>query len=138
ERLHHPPAYTAQRVAEFLHVPGKEVAKSVLLRTNEGFALAVLPATRKLDLAMVGQCLGREHVELADEGEMNEVFPDCEVGAMPPFGSSYQMPTVVDESLAKDDQIVFEAQSHERSIRMSFRDYKAIERPCIGRFTMLA
>src|SRR5437588_11891960 len=84
ERLHHRPAYTAQRVAQVLHVPGKEVAKAVLLRTEHGHVLTVLPATRQVDLERVRDCLG-ERVELAGEAEMERLFPDCERGALPPF-----------------------------------------------------
>src|SRR5258708_1185463 len=99
ERLHHPPAYTARRVARFLHIPVGNVDKTVLLRTGDGYAVAVLPANRRVDMARAGQCLGKRQVELADESEMDQVFPDCECGAMPPFGSIYHLPPVVDDSL---------------------------------------
>ncbi len=134
ERLHHRPAYTAQRVAQVLHVPGKEVAKAVLVRTDSGHVLAVLPATRQVDLQRVRDCLGDQRAELASEAEMERLFPDCEQGALPPFGSLYQLPTLVDESLAEDEEIVFEAQSHEEAIRMAYRDYDALEHPRKGRF----
>jgi Ala-tRNA(Pro) deacylase len=134
ERLHHRPAYTAQRMAQVLHVPGQEVAKSVLLRTKQGYVLTVLPANHKVDLDRVRQWLGEEWVELASETEMERVFPDCERGAMPPFGSLYHLPTLMDESLAEDDQIVFEAQNHEEAIRMAYRDYEAVEHPRKGCF----
>jgi Ala-tRNA(Pro) deacylase len=71
---------------------------------------------------------------MAGEGEMDRLFPDCEVGAIPPFGSFYHLPTLVDESLTEDDKIVFEAQSHEEAIRMSYKDYEEIEHPVKGRF----
>ncbi|HXG13308.1 MAG TPA: YbaK/EbsC family protein [Gemmataceae bacterium] len=129
ERLHHRPAYTANRIAQVLHVPGKEVAKTVLLRTGHGYALAVLPATHRVNLEQVRQALGEEQVEMASEEEMDRLFPDCERGAMPPFGSLYHLPTIVDESLAEDEQIVFEAQNHEEAIRMAYRDYEALEQP---------
>jgi Ala-tRNA(Pro) deacylase len=129
ERLHHRPAYTAQRTAQMLHVPGREMAKTVLLRTEEGYVMTVLPANQKVDLEQVRQCLGADWVELASEAEMDRLFPDCERGAIPPFGSLYHLPTVVDESLAADEQIVFEAQNHEEAIRMAYRDYEALEHP---------
>jgi Ala-tRNA(Pro) deacylase len=129
ERLYHRPAYTAQRVAEMLHVPGKEVAKTVLLRTDQGYVLGVLPANLKVDLERVRQCLGDETVNLASEPEMDQLFPDCERGAMPPFGSLYHLPTLVDESLSEDERIVFEAQNHEQAIRMTYHDYEAVEHP---------
>jgi Ala-tRNA(Pro) deacylase len=134
ERLPHQRTYTANRMAQTLHVPGKEVAKTVVLRTGHGHALAVLPATHHVDLDQVGRDLGEDHVELASEEEMNRLFPDCEVGAVPPFGSLYQMPTIVDESLTADRTIVFDAQDHEQAIRMSFQDYEALEHPRTGHF----
>jgi Ala-tRNA(Pro) deacylase len=134
ERLPHQRAYTANRMAQLLHVSGKEVAKTVVLRTDHGHALAVLPATRHVDLVQVGHDLGEEHVELASEEAMGRLFPDCEAGAVPPFGSLYHLPTIVDESLAEDSSIVFEAQDHEHAIRMSYQDYEALEHPRRGHF----
>lgn len=134
ERLHHQPAYTANRIAQALHVPGKEMAKTVLLRTGQGYALAVLPASYRVDLEQIRRELGEEQVELGSEEEMDRLFPDCERGAMPPFGSLYQLPTLVDESLAQDEQIVFEAQNHEDAIRMAYRDFEALEHPRKGHF----
>src|SRR5262245_24591100 len=93
ERLRHRPAYSANRVAQALHVPGNEMAKTVLLRAGRGYALAVLPATHRVDLTLLGHELGEEHVEMASEEEMDGLFPDCERGALPPFGSLYNVPT---------------------------------------------
>jgi Ala-tRNA(Pro) deacylase len=134
ERIHHRPAYTANRIAQVLHVPGREMAKTVLLRGDRGYVLAVVPATHRIDLEEIRKKLDLTDLEMAGEGEMGRLFPDCEVGAIPPFGSLYHLPTVVDESLAEDDKIVFEAQTHEEAIRMSYRDYEAIEHPVKGRF----
>jgi len=134
ERLHHRTAYTANRIAQALHVPGKEMAKTVLLRTGQGYALAVLPASHRVDMDQVRRDLGDEQVEMGTEEEMDRLFPDCERGAMPPFGSLYHLPTLVDESLTKDEQIVFEAQNHEEAIRMTYRDYEAVEHPRKGHF----
>jgi len=134
QKLAHPPAYAANRIAQALHVPGREMAKSVLLRTGHGHVLAVVPATHQVDLDEIRDCLGEESVEMACEEEMEQLFPDCERGAMPPFGSLYHLPTIVDRSLTKDEEIVFEAQSHEEAIRMTYRDYEAIEHPRMGQF----
>lgn len=134
ERLHHPPVYGASRMAQTLHVPGKEVAKTVLLRTDFGYVLTVLPANQKVDLDRVRQCLEDEEVVLASEGEMSRIFSDCELGAMPPFGSLYHIQTLVDESLAQDDEIVFEGENHAEAIRMAYRDYEEVEHPLKGRF----
>jgi Ala-tRNA(Pro) deacylase len=134
ERLSHRPTYTANRMAQALHVPGREVAKTVLVRAGRGYVLAVLPATHKIDLEQLRQRLGEDRVEMASEEEMDRLFPDCERGALPPFGSLYHIPTVVDETLAEDEQIVFEGQTHEDAIRMRFCDYEAVEHPARGRF----
>jgi Ala-tRNA(Pro) deacylase len=133
-RMPHRPVYTANRVAQTLHVRGQEMAKTVLVRTDHGHVLAVLPATHRVDLERLRQDLHEEHVGLATEGEMEQLFPDCERGAMPPFGSLYQLPTVVDESLAADEEIVFEGQNHEEAIRMTYRDYATLEHPRVGHF----
>ncbi len=134
QRLPHRRTYTANRMAQALHVKGREVAKTVLIRTGHGHALAVLPATHHIDLEQLGEDLGEEHVELASEEEMDRLFPDCERGAVPPFGSLYQMPTIMDDSLAEDQTIVFEGPDHEQAIRMSLSDYEAIEHPRRGHF----
>jgi Ala-tRNA(Pro) deacylase len=134
ERLRHRPTFTANRMAQALHVPGKAVAKSVLLRAGSGYILAVLPATHQVDLHSVREELGQEVVELASEREMERLFPDCEPGAHLPFGSLYNIPTLMDESLAEDKEIVFEGQNHEEAYRMSFQDYEAMEHPRKGRF----
>jgi Ala-tRNA(Pro) deacylase len=131
ERLHHEPVYGANRMAQMLHVPGKDVAKSVLLRTELGYVVAVVPANKSVDLERVRQCLEEEWVELASEAEMRQLFPDCEVGAMPPFGSVYHLRTLVDESLAEDEAIVFEGQNHAEAIRMRYCDYEALEQPLL-------
>jgi Ala-tRNA(Pro) deacylase len=134
ERMPHRTAYTANRIAQMLHVPGKEMAKTVLLRSNHGYVLAVLPATHQVDLTEIGQELGEDHLEMASEEDMDSVFPDCERGAIPPFGSMYHVPTIVDETLSQDDRIVFENQNHEEAIRMSYRDFENLEHPRMGHF----
>jgi len=134
ERLRHRPTFTANRMAQTLHVPGKEVAKSVLLRAGFGYVLAVLPATHQVDLRRVREELGEEQVELASEREVEQLFPDCEPGAHPPFGSLYNIRTLMDGSLAGDKEIVFEGQNHEEAYRMSFQDYEALEHPVKGYF----
>jgi Ala-tRNA(Pro) deacylase len=137
EQVHHEPTFTANRVAECLHVPGKEVAKSVLLRAPLGYMLAVLPSTHRIDLDRIERELGNVPVEMASEQEMDQLFPDCERGALPPFGSLYHLPTIVDETLTEDERIVFEAQSHQQAIRIAFRDFQRLEHPRIGHFARL-
>ena len=134
QRLRHPPVYTANHVAQALHVPGREMAKTVLVRTANGYILTVLPATHRVDLDRLEHDLHERNLDLASEAEMERIFPDCERGAMPPFGSLYDVPTLVDESLAEDEEIVFEGQDHEQAIRMRYRDFEAVERPRLGHF----
>ena len=134
ERLPHRTAYTANRIAQLLHVPGKEMAKSVLLRSKRGYVLAVLPATCQVDLNRLGNDIGEEQLSMASEAEMDQIFHDCERGAIPPFGSQYRVMTVVDDSLTSERRIVFEGQNHEEAIRMAFRDYAILEHPRIGHF----
>jgi Ala-tRNA(Pro) deacylase len=138
ERLKHPTTFGAQRVARTLHVRPREMAKTVLLRTGEGYVITVLTANQRVDLEKVRECLGDDWVEVASEGEMTRVFPDCETGAMPPFGSLYNVQTLVDESLAEDEAIVFEGHNHEEAIRMAYKDFEAIEHPRKGHFAMPA
>lgn len=134
QRLPHRRTYTANRMAQALHVKGRGVAKTVLLKTGQGHMLAVLPATHQIDLEQLRDDLGDPRIELAAEEEMDRLFPDCERGAVPPFGSLYQVPTIMDDSLVGDESIVFEGPDHEQAIRMSLHDYEAVEHPRHGRF----
>jgi Ala-tRNA(Pro) deacylase len=134
QRHQHEPVFTANRVAEALHIPGKEMAKTVLVRTNFGYILAVLPATHRIDLEQLRLNLGEHDIELASEAEMNQLFPDCETGAIPPFGSLYDLTTVVDETLSEDKEIVFEAQNHAEAISMTYEDFARLEHPRMGHF----
>jgi Ala-tRNA(Pro) deacylase len=135
ERLLHPPTYSASRMAQALHVPGKEVAKMVLYRTDRGTIVAVLPATHLVDEGKLRQLLGAEQLERIGEEQMASLFPDFERGAIPPFGSLGGMATVVDESLAEDEEIVFEGQDHREAIRMKYRDFEELEHPNKGDFS---
>ncbi len=129
----HSPAYTAQEIAQSLHLPGREIAKVVVIRHAGALALAVLPAQARVDLARLATALGGEAV-LASEREFAAAFTDCELGAMPPFGSLYGLDTYVDESLARDRQIAFNAGTHTEAIRMSFEDYRRLAAPVLLSF----
>ena len=131
--LTHEPTYDAQHMAQAVHVPGREVAKTVLLRANHGYKylVAVLPATSMIDFAKASRNLGDTELALATELEMADVCPDCEIGALPPFGSHYGLNTVVDESLAADETIVFEGNAHTEAIRMKFADFCDLEHPLV-------
>lgn len=132
ELLPHPATFTAQRTAQAVHVPGDEVAKTVILRVDGEAVMAVVPATHRIDPEKVRGLLGAEVVELADEAEFTRLFPDCELGALPPFGSQYGMKTIVDEALARDERIVIESNTLEEAIRMRYDDFAALERPLVG------
>lgn len=134
----HRETFDAQRLAEALHVPGRQIAKTVLLRADSGFAyvLAVVPAPRQVDLRRVGQLLGGSRLELATEDEVVDVCPGAERGVLPPFGSLMGVQTVVDCQLACDGEIVFEGATHHDAIRMSFEDFCQLEQPLIGKLTV--
>ena len=112
ETYEHPPAYTAQEVAAEEHVSGKMMAKAVVVQADGKYAICALPASYKLDMAKVAKVLKSKSARLADETEMAKLFPDVEVGAEPPFGNLWQMPTLVDSHLAADEEIVFQAGTH--------------------------
>ena len=129
----HPAAYDAQHLAQVMRVPGRVVAKTVLLNANGGYRylVAVLPATKRIDIAKASAALGGSKLRLATEMEVAEHCPDCEFGVLPPFGSQYGMVTLVDESLTKDIEIIFEGNTHRDAIRMKFEDFRRIEAPLI-------
>lgn len=122
ERLAHPPAYCAQKLAKWLHVPGRRVAKAVLLYGPGGLFVAVLPATHQIDMVRIAQMQGGP-VRLASEAEMAATFLDCEWGAVSPFGNLYGLPTLLDDSIEANDWIVAEAGSHVDAVRLSARDF---------------
>jgi len=133
EFLLHPPAYTAQKRAKYLHVPGGQVAKSVLLRGPGGYVLAVLPATRRVDLDRLAAALGGP-ARLATAGEVADVFLDCEWGVAPAFGRRYGVPTLLEDGVAPDAWLVLEGPSRAEAVRMRCRDYEALEQPRRLRF----
>ena len=134
----HRATYDAQRLAQELHVTGHEVAKTVLVRCNHGYqyVVAVLPADRRIDMEKMSEALGGSELQLATEVEIAEHCPDCEFGALPPFGTQYGMQTIVDESLTHDETIVFEGNAHDEAIRMKFADFQRLEEPLVAPFTV--
>ena len=132
DTMTHPEAFTAQEVAASVHVPGREMVKTVLLKADDEYVLAALPAPFKVDMKKVGDLLGVELVSLASEDEMKSIFTDMDIGAEPPFGSLWGLATVVDERLTHDEEIVFQAGSHTQTIRMRFDDFQRIEKPTVG------
>lgn len=132
-RMTHSPAYTGQEAAATLHVPGKELAKTVVVRAGEEMLLAVLPAPCRVNLEKLGAEVGKT-VRLATEQEFESLFPDCELGAMPPFGQLYGLPVYVDEALAADQEMVFNAGTHREAIRMRYADYGRLAKPSVCSF----
>ena len=130
----HRETHDAQRMAQAVHVSGREVAKTVLLRANGGYKyiLAVLPADKAIDFEKASKILGGTKLSLATRPDLAAHCPDCEPGALPPFGSQYNVQTIVDKRLVEEEEIVFEGCTHCESIRMKFDDFRRIEEPLIA------
>lgn len=134
--LSHSPAYTAQEIAAAAHVPGKELAKTVIVSINGTMAMVVLPASRQLDFERLREVTGTRDVELAGEREFAGLFPECEIGAMPPFGNLYGMDVYVAEELEEDEEIAFNAGSHNELLRLSYEDYRRLVHPEVARLAL--
>lgn len=127
----HPLAYTAREVASAEHLPPREVAKVVVIWGDNGHAMLVLPANMVVDFQEVRAALGLTHVRLATESELARLFPDCDLGAMPPFGHLYEMPVYMDATLLRDERIAFNAGTHRDVVHMKLADYRAAADPVI-------
>ncbi len=136
--IKHSSAYTAQEIAASAHIPGKELAKTVIIKVDGKMGMAVLPASYKVSFDHLKTALGADDVRLAYEQEFMDKFPDCEVGAMPPFGNLYGMDVYVSESLADDKEIAFNACSHTELIKMKFEDFKKLVNPTMFKFSILS
>ena len=132
----HSPVYTAQELAAEEHIPGRNVAKAVIVMADGRYVMCVLPACYKVDLGKVREILQADHCRLAEAEEMAELFPDTEIGAEPPFGNLYDMPTLVERHLAEDEQIAFAAGSHKEAIEMGYADYDRLVGPQVADFSM--
>jgi len=132
----HQLSYTAQGTAHAQHVSGKELAKVVMVMAGERLIMAVLPASHRIDLDQLGQLLNAPDVRLATEVQFEHVFPDCEVGAMPPFGNLYSVEVWVDQALRAHPTILFNAGTHEETIKMGFGDYEKLVLPKAGVFSV--
>ncbi len=125
----HSPAYTAQRIAQSAHVPGKELAKTVIVKLDNRFAMAVLPASLHVSLTQLKDAAGVDNAELATEDEFENLFPDCDLGAMPPFGNLYDMDVYVAEQLTEDEEIAFNAGSHTELVKLAYGDFERLVSP---------
>jgi Ala-tRNA(Pro) deacylase len=133
----HPVAYTAQETAALTHVVSKELAKTVIVKVDGALAMAVLPASYEVDLSRLRAATGARTISLAKEKEFKNQFPECEIGAMPPFGNLYGMAVFVDESLAKDKEIAFNAGSHNELVRLFYDDFERLVKPTVLKFSGL-
>jgi Ala-tRNA(Pro) deacylase len=132
--LAHSETFTAPELAQALHVPGKELAKVVMVKTDERFVMMVLSANRKVDLKRLKELFRTSHVRLATEAEFKELFPDCELGAMPPFGNLYGLEVYVDQSLTTDEEIVFQAGTRHEAAKLRYQDFAGLVRPRVAVF----
>ena len=133
--ISHSAAYTAQEIAGSAHIPGKELAKTVIVKLDGKIAMAVLPASYRVDFDLLKKASGAKKAELATEDEFKSVFPDCDVGAMPPFGNLYGVEVFAAESLDEDEEIAFNACSHTELIKMAYRDFEKLAKPKVVRFS---
>lgn len=134
EVLGHQEAYTAPEVAHALHVSGKMLAKVVIVRADERFVMTVLPSHWRIDFDRLKAALGAHAVRLATEDEFKGLFPDCEIGTMPPFGNLYNIPVYVDRSLTEDEEIVFQAGTHFGAVKLRYQDFTNLVRPTVAAF----
>lgn len=134
--IHHSSAYTAQEIAAIAHIPGKDLAKTVIIKINGKMAMAVLPASYKVSFDNLKEMLDVNEVRLAYEQEFIDKFPDCEVGAMPPFGNIYGMDVYVADSLAEEEEIAFNACSHTELIKMNYSNFEKLVKPKRVKFSV--
>ncbi len=135
--ISHSPAYTAQGIAALSHIPGQELAKTVVVKLDGQLTMAVLPASFRVDVGLLKKATNAKRVELASETEFKGRFPECETGAMPPFGNLYGIDVIADESLAKDKEIAFNACSHRELIRLAWEDFERLAKPKITRIAAM-
>jgi Ala-tRNA(Pro) deacylase len=138
EVISHSPAYTAQEIAAMTHIRGRELAKVVVIKVDGEMAMMVLSASQMIDLQHLRFELQAKMVELATEKEFRDLFPDCETGAMPPFGHLYGMKVYADQGLSKDEEIAFNAGNHRELIKMSYEDFQRLAAPRMLRLSTVA
>ena len=135
EVIEHAPAFSAHEVAVVSHVPDKDLAKTLIVNADGKFCMVIIPADHRMDDHLLHDVLKAKHVHLASEEDLKQIFPDCEVGAMPPFGNLYALPVYADKALTADDEIVFNACSHIKSIRLKMNDFMRLVKPVVAEFS---
>ena len=133
--ISHSRAFTAQEIAASAHIPGKELAKTVIIKLDGKMAMVVLPASYKIDFDLLREVADAKELTLATEREFKDAFPGCDVGAMPPFGNLYDVPVFVAETLAEDEEIAFNACSHTELVRLAYADFERFVRPTVVRIS---
>lgn len=136
EEHHHPRAVSAQEVAASEHVPGRMLAKTVMVLADGEMVMLALPAPYQVDLEKAAAALGVDEARLAEEEEFEDSFPDCEVGAMPPFGNLYGVPVYVEKTLAEDETIVFRSGTHTETMSVSYSDFERLVEPTVAQFAL--
>ncbi len=131
----HSAAFTAQEIAAAAHVPGRILAKTVIVNIDGRPAMAVLPADKRIVLEDLRGAAGAQEIRFATEDEFKALFPDCEIGAMPPFGNLYGLDVYVAEPLTEEDQIAFNAGTHTELIKLAYRDFERLVKPKVASFT---
>jgi Ala-tRNA(Pro) deacylase len=134
--VNHSTAFTAQEIAASAHIPGKELAKTVMVKIDGNMAMAVLPASYQVSFDLLKKAAGAKKVQMASEEEFRGLFPECEIGAMPPFGNLYGMDVYVAKSLAEDEEIAFNAGSHTQLIKLAYKDFEALVKPKVVEFSV--
>lgn len=128
----HSQAFTAQEIAAVAHIPGKEIAKTVMVKLDGAMTMAVIPASDMVDFKLLKQLTGCAKAELASEKEFGNLFPNCEIGAMPPFGNLFDLRVVVSDRLAEDEKIAFNAGTHRELVQMSYADFARLVQPTVS------
>ncbi len=137
EQIKHPQAYSAQETADRARIPGREFAKTVMIKLDGNMAMAVLPAPEKVNFTLLQQSAGAETISLATEPDFHEMFPDCDLGAMPPFGNIYGLDVYVSGSMSDAERIAFPAGTHTELLCISYADFERVVQPRVARFTFL-
>ncbi len=132
----HSRAFTAQETAVSAHIPVKELAKTVMVKIDGKMAMAVLPASSKVDFDLLKKATRAATIEIANEKEFKDLFPDCEIGAMPPFGNLYGMEVFVAKSLTEDREIAFNAGSHRELVKLTYKDFEKLVKPKVITFSI--
>ena len=132
----HSPAYTAQEVAASAHIHGKDLAKTVMVYADGKLAMAVVPASHKVNLNRLCSVAGARKLDLASEQDFKGRFPDCDIGAMPPFGNLYEMDVYVSETLSQDEEIAFNAGTHTELIQLQYQDFERLVHPKVAKISL--